>query len=56
LISKYENYSTIRCKVIDENWIKGWQKYLYHSKIQLQKNNIFGIMPPGEIKNEILLD
>ncbi|CAD8114542.1 unnamed protein product [Paramecium sonneborni] len=57
LIIKYENLQGYdRIFVIHEEWLKKWQTYLYNSKSILQKNNLFGYPPPGEITNYLLLD
>ncbi|CAD8185852.1 unnamed protein product [Paramecium octaurelia] len=56
LIQKYENCQSDRQFIINLDWIIMWQRYLYNSKSQLQKNFIFGNPPPGEINNLPLLD
>ncbi|KAM3143115.1 hypothetical protein pb186bvf_004701 [Paramecium bursaria] len=56
LIQKYEDPNDQRIYVINEEWFKQWQSYLYNSKNQLQKNFILGYPPPKEINNSNLQD
>ncbi|CAD8147125.1 unnamed protein product [Paramecium octaurelia] len=57
LIIKYESLQGYdRIFVVHEEWLKKWQTYLYNSKQILQRNNLFGYPPPGEITNYLLLD
>jgi hypothetical protein len=54
IIKMVINYILIKDPAIymlTDSWMKKWQQYLYNTKMQMKRNFILGLPPPGKILN-----